>query len=152
MPLEKPRFRISQYRMERGRNLKAREQRIQKVSISLTSMVDMFAILVIFLLVNSGKVAEWVKLSHTLKIPQVFHGEEPAPSKTITLIEEKFYLEKKIISEPDLATWFKQHQAEVITIAADENTDYAKVYGILDLAEKNGITQVQLATEIAHRQ
>ena len=47
MPITKARLKISDYNEQRKANLRGREGRIRMVSLSLTSMVDMFAILVI---------------------------------------------------------------------------------------------------------
>ena len=85
MPLKVARFRISDYNENRKRQLKKQERRIQMVSLSLTSMVDMFAILVIFLLTNTSTVSQWVEVAHKIEVPRARTAAYESPPKAATI-------------------------------------------------------------------
>lgn len=85
MPLKVARLRISEYNDNRKRQLKNQERKIQMVSLSLTSMVDMFAIMVIFLLANSSSVSQWVEVANRIDVPKAKAAAKEAPKHAATL-------------------------------------------------------------------
>src|SRR5438034_5609681 len=91
MPLRRARLRISDYNDKRKTRLRSQERRIHMVSLSLTSMVDMFAILVIFLLVNSSSVSQWIEVSHHIELPASKFSEKPQEASTLELSTEAVF-------------------------------------------------------------
>ena len=99
MPLKVARLRISDYNENRKSKLKNQERRIQMVSLSLTSMVDMFAILVIFLLTNTSTVTQWVEVGHHIDIPKARAAANEAPPKaaTLQLAMDSVFADQKVL-------------------------------------------------------
>src|SRR5271170_6991633 len=97
MPLHRARLRISDYTERRKSRLKHQERRIQMVSLSLTSMVDMFAILVIFLLVNSSTVSQWIQVSHNIELPKAKLVEPPKKAATIQISQDGVFGDEDLL-------------------------------------------------------
>lgn len=91
MPIKKARLRISDYNSTRKSKLKHNERRIRMVSLSLTSMVDMFAILVIFLLANSASVTQWIELGHDIQLPKAKASDPPPRAATLQISKDTLY-------------------------------------------------------------
>lgn len=95
MPIRKARLKISDYNQNRKTKLRAQEGRVRMVSLSLTSMVDMFAILVIFLLANFTTASEWLKFSHGIDLPLAKSNETPQLAPVIEVARDLVYLNDK---------------------------------------------------------
>src|ERR1700722_632705 len=95
MPLHRARLRISDYAEKRKSRSKHQERRIRMVSLSLTSMVDMFAILVIFLLVNTSTVSQWIQVSHNIELPKAKFVDAPKKAATIQISNEGIFVEEE---------------------------------------------------------
>src|SRR5271163_735398 len=97
MPLHRARLRISDYTERRKSRLKLQERRIRMVSLSLTSMVDMFAILVIFLLVNTSTVSQWIEVSHNIELPRAGMVDPPKQAPAIQISDEGIFGNEKLL-------------------------------------------------------
>jgi biopolymer transport protein TolR len=97
MPLKRARLRISDYNDKRKKRLKNQERRIRMVSLSLTSMVDMFAILVIFLLVNSSTVTQWIEVSQGIELPKAGKTDQPVKAATISISMEGVFADNQLL-------------------------------------------------------
>src|SRR5260370_15184294 len=97
MPLHRARLRISDYTEKRKSRLKHQERRIRMVSLSLTSMVDMFAILVSFLLVNSSTVSQWIEVSHNIELPRAGLVDPPKKAPAIQVSNEGIFGDEKLL-------------------------------------------------------
>ncbi len=94
MPLKVARLRIRDYNQNRKNKLKSQEKRIQVVALSLTSMVDMFAMLVIFLLTNTSTVTQWVEVAHKIEVPKAksaLASETPPKAATLQVAMDAVY-------------------------------------------------------------
>lgn len=159
MPIGKARLKISEYREHRKYAIKRREKGIRLVSLSLTSMVDMFAILVIFLLSSSGTVSEWLGLSQKIKLPEARYNEPPKKEITIQLANDILYIDdlafqnvsalthNKIQFEK-LTEYLKQKsdQHRLINLACDEHLPYGIVRNLIKSFKSAGFSLVNLAT------
>ncbi|OFZ78504.1 MAG: hypothetical protein A2583_05450 [Bdellovibrionales bacterium RIFOXYD1_FULL_53_11] len=99
MPLTKARLKISDYNESRKNRIKHDERRIRMVSLSLTSMVDMFAIMVIFLLANSSTVAQWIEVGHSIQLPKAKSTDTPVRAATVQVSSQGVFLGLKRISD-----------------------------------------------------
>ena len=97
MPLHRARLRISDYTEKRKSRLKHQERRIRMVSLSLTSMVDMFAILVIFLLVNSSTISQWIEVSHNIELPRSSFADQPQKAPAIQISNEGIFGDERLL-------------------------------------------------------
>ena len=145
MPIGRARLAISDYRDERRKNIQSRERKIQIVALSLTSMVDMFAILVIFLLTNTDTVAQWIEVSGNVQLPKAHHVESPHQGKTIQVTSEGMFLGGKTrIEEAELKALPKE---TMLNIVADEKLPYGDVKRVLALCQTSGFENVSLAVQ-----
>ena len=68
------------------------------VSLSLTAMVDMFAVLVIFLLQSFSAAPELV-LIKGVELPQAISGSEIKETPVLAVAEGKLFLDQKLVGE-----------------------------------------------------
>jgi biopolymer transport protein TolR len=97
VPLHRARLRISDYAEKRKSRLKHQERRIRMVSLSLTSMVDMFAILVIFLLVNTSTITQWIEVSHNIELPRAGMTDPPQKAPAIQISLDGIFGDEKLL-------------------------------------------------------
>jgi biopolymer transport protein ExbD len=155
MPISKARLKISDYNENRKSNLRQQERRVRMVSLSLTSMVDMFAILVIFLLANSGTLTEWVQVSHGISLPQAKAADVPAKSATLQIAADMIYGDDKPIqashdvlkSVAPLQQWLKTLSKKdgYINVVAHEKLPFGIVKRIVGACQDAGFNNVNLA-------
>jgi biopolymer transport protein ExbD len=148
MPIGKARLKITDYNEQRKKTLKGRERKIRQISLSLTSMVDMFAILVIFLLTSSGTVSEWMQLSHDIKLPAAKYAEAPRKATTLQISLKGMLADGAPLELPQLADWLKQNRStqEFINVVGDERVAYGTIQKVVATCRTAGYSQVNLAT------
>lgn len=158
MPLVKPRLQISEYRDQRKARLKKRENRLRMVSLTLTSMVDMFAILVIFLLTNSSTVTQWLEVSQSIKLPGAIHASAPQKASSLQITADAIWdKDSKIVSleeiknpagKAKLKDWLTgQPHTNDFHIAADENIPYGNIKKVISVLQAEKIARVNLAVQ-----
>lgn len=114
MPISKARFRISEYNEKRKKDVRGKERSIRQVSLSLTSMVDMFAILVIFLLTNSDAVSQ-IDLGHGIELPKAKYSAPPPRGPSLQVATDSVYADNKAIISIDAIV----HGGETIPAVQD---------------------------------
>lgn len=165
MPLQKARLKISQLSVNRKHKAHEQSKKVAAVSLSLTSMVDMFAILVIFLLTNNQSVEEWVKLEHNITLPQAKTVDEPKKAVTLQVAADKVYGQDAAPGSEEVAiidvntvargplindtvkNWLvKLHNKEgYVNIVADQTVSYGAIRRIISTAQMAGFRNVNLA-------
>jgi len=159
MPLHRARLRISDYTERRKSRLKHQERRIRMVSLSLTSMVDMFAILVIFLLVNSSTVSRWIEVSHNIDLPKAKIVDPPKKAATIQISPEGIFSGEALIAnkgvfkgggEISLLKEFLSHSDKkegFINIVAHTKVPFGLIKRVISTCQSSGFHDVNLAVE-----
>ncbi len=160
MPLKKARLRISDYSEKRKSRIRQSERRIVMVSLSLTSMVDMFAILVIFLLTNSSTVSQWIEVGHNIELPKAKASDPPPKAATLQIAKDVVYGDRtaldsvsKVLHGPptveSVRRWLgKQSKKDgYINIVADQKTPYGVVKRIIATCQESGFKNVNLAVQ-----
>lgn len=161
MPLKKARLKISDYNEKRKTRLKNTERRVRMVSLSLTSMVDMFAILVIFLLTNASTVTQWIELAHQIELPKAKFSDPPPKAATLQITREAVFADTKRL----LSTSQAMHSTEVIrvflsqlsgkvpkkeryvNIVADYRVPYGVIRRVVSSCQEAGFNNVNLAVQ-----
>ena len=142
-------------------------------SLNLTAMIDMFSILVIFLIMNFSSTGEIFFISKDIKLPDAAHAQpiDNAPlisiaGNTITLESEKMgensiYLEEKDTHLPRLKSKLQQMRimAEIISpgqpfrgqvnLQADINTPVVYIKRVMNILISEGWTSVNFAVQPA---
>jgi biopolymer transport protein ExbD len=122
-------------------------------SLILTSLVDVFSILVIYLLVNSMTTTNEINPEQAIQLPTASITEEFQVSLMIIVKEGEVFIDKQIVAADQLEAYFAQWQEEhkddekapTITIQADREADFEVINPILEIASQTGIRNFQLA-------
>ncbi len=123
-------------------------------SLMLTSLVDVFSILVIYLLVNTSGGQQDFDLKFDLQLPKAAYSDETKTGLMLSLKDDQFFIDDNPVDiqqiESSFKSWVETHQdnpeANIITIQADRNTDFEKINPVLERAAFAGIRNFQLAT------
>lgn len=160
MPITKARLRISDYNEKRKARLRHQERRIRMVSLSLTSMVDMFAILVIFLLSNSASVSQWIEVSPGIDLPKA-RASDPPPKAAALQISKEFVFanNKPLIAIPKILggpatidavrAWLVRNAKKdgYVNIVAHQKIQYGVVKRVIATCQEAGFGNVNLAVQ-----
>lgn len=158
MPLIKARRRISDYNKNRKNKAHETHKKVMAVSLSLTSMVDMFAILVIFLLVNQSHVEEWVKVEHDIKLPKAKASDQAKKATTVSLTVDKLFGEDTNLADvasiskgplivAPLRKWLSTISGKegAVTVVSDEKVPFSAVRRVIATCQEAGFKNVNLA-------
>ncbi|MBS1962507.1 MAG: biopolymer transporter ExbD [Bdellovibrionales bacterium] len=91
---------FSQHLVRRGQNKRSRK-RVIVASLALTSMVDMFSLLVIFLLQSFSTSPELLVVSKGVTLPNAMTGVEIKDAPVLSLASDGIYLDQKKVGETD---------------------------------------------------
>ena len=164
MPIGKARLRVSEYNEKRKASVAGQERNVRMVSLSLTSMVDMFAILVIFLLTNSDGGTQWVDLGHGINLPKSsYNAPPPAKGATVQISPEGVFADTTtimpspdVLSGPEINPVFKTwlagqkspaEQDFYFNIVSDEHVAFGIIRKLISTAYEVGYTKVNLAIQ-----
>ena len=165
MPLKKARFRISDFSKGRKRRVKEHERRVRVVSLSLTSMVDMFAVLVVYLIINSTSVQEWVQMATGIDLPKAkANWETPERGATLQVTDSMVLgdIDHPLISidevsrgpysVPKIKTYLKslEKKNKYVNIVGDYKVPFGAMRRIIASCQDAGFENVNLAIEPAH--
>lgn len=160
MPLQRARLKISDYNKGRKNRIKADEKRIQAVSLPLTSMVDMFTTLVVYLIFCSADIKDWVSVSNNIDLPKskatwatpdkgatiqvsqdTVMGDQEKP--LITLAK----LDRAPFSVPEIKDYLKAQPNKdgYVNVVADRKVPFGAMRKIIASAQDAGFKNVNLA-------
>jgi biopolymer transport protein ExbD len=161
MPIQKARFKISDYNEKRKLRLGKHDRRMRMVSLSLTSMVDMFAILVIFLLSSSSTVSQWIEVAHNIDLPKAKATDIPQKVATLQISSEAIFGdERRLISVREVLAggptvhavreWLshqKKSKEGYVNIVADQKVPYPVIKKLITSCQEAGFSNVNLAVQ-----
>jgi biopolymer transport protein TolR len=160
MPIGRARLRISDYNAQRKANNKGKEHKVAMVSLSLTSMVDMFAILVIFLLTSSGEVTQWIQIGHSIDLPKARHSDAPQKAANLQISVEGLFVDDKLLVElkqmiggpqiiQPLKKWLAGQDKKdgFVNIVGDTRIPFGVVRRIVSTCQEAGFGNVNLAVQ-----
>src|ERR1700722_9927221 len=76
-------------------------RRSATASLSLTSMVDMFTILVVFLLMNFSSTGEIIYIPKDVKLPKASETKELKPAHVVSVTTDSITLERETVAKLD---------------------------------------------------
>ncbi len=76
-------------------------KRSATASLSLTSMVDMFTILVVFLLMNFSSTGEIIYIPKDVKLPKASETKELKPAHVVSVTTDSITLERETVAKLD---------------------------------------------------
>ena len=101
--------------MRNSRRIKRMSRNRSKIAkMNLTSLMDVFTILVFFLLVNSGSV-ELVEAPKEVKLPESQVQTKPRATVVIFISPEEVFVQGKVVARVDDVLGGEEHMIEPIT-------------------------------------
>lgn len=144
---------------------KSRAKRILVVGLLLTSMVDMFSLLVIFLLQTFSNSPEVVTLSKSVRLPVAMSSVGLKDAPVLAVTKDEVFLDQKsvgvtdqILAKPQLLIeglqglrdmWAKNHPNDTfkgdILLQADKEIPSTQISHVINVLISQGYGSVQLA-------
>lgn len=147
--------------MAAASNLRPQNQKHKKTLVAglmITSLVDAFSILVIFLLASFSKSGEVLSLSKNMELPVSFHSEDLQRATLIKVEAGKIYVEdhevdtqgllKSLIAiRKELSKLHSDLEAfePALTIQADRRIPYSELSPIILAGAQSGFSEVKFA-------
>ena len=103
-------------------------------SLNLTTLIDAFCILVIFLLSNMNGRVQNIQENQKIMLPVALKTEALDQGLVVRIEQGQFYLEDKVITKPDLAKAIfaaKKTNVSSLIIQADRGSDYENIALVL---------------------
>jgi biopolymer transport protein ExbD len=119
------------------------------VSLSLTSMVDMFAILVIFLLVSSSTVSQWIQVAHKIELPKAKFVDAPKKAATIQISPEGIFVEEDRLAPGKVREYLSRLDKSdgYINIVAHTKIAFGVVKKVIAECQAAGFHDINLAVQ-----
>ncbi len=153
-----------------ARQRKTKAKRVLVAGLMLTSMVDMFSLLVIFLLQNFSASPEMMAVSKTVRLPSAVSASATIDAPVLTVTADEILLDQKTIGtaaavfrEPGVLikklddlkkSWLASHSGEKfkgdIHLQADRELPSTHVAKVVSLLNSQGYSSVHwpLLTEV----
>ena len=123
--------------------------------LMLTSLVDAFAVIVIYLLVSTQQQGKELDIDKKISLPQAQKSEILKPGVNLRVKDGHYYINEEKMNEnqllgflADLNKKFEESGDErkgQLVIQADKNSDYSKVSPILMIAAQTGFENIKFA-------
>lgn len=129
-----------------------RLRRATITGLMLTSLVDAFSILVIFLIMNTGASQDVVNIGENVVLPQANQSQFISQGVVVRVEDGKFLIEDKPVSVGQLVATLKSYndgedaaKKEGLVIVADRNLDYADLSPVILAGSQAGFTKYKFA-------
>ena len=128
-----------------------REKKRRRVTINITSLIDVLFLLLIFFMVSSTFLE---RPGMKLDLPKASHKESIRMEGYTLFVtqEEKLFLNDEPVKLNELEAKLRKIAPEIeeegIVLQADEQIRYGLVIEVMDMIKKSGIKKMVVATEI----
>jgi biopolymer transport protein ExbD len=123
-------------------------------TLMITSLVDAFSILVIYLLFGPAISGEAVDPTLGLQLPVAIQSQLTDQETSLVIRNNRYYLDSKEVSARQLVPALKKVSTELtkknkkaLVIIADQKNDIEKINPVLIAASEAGLSQLKLAVE-----
>ena len=121
-------------------------------SLMLTSLVDAFSILVIFLIMNHSTNQEVVNMGNKITLPQAKESDFIQNGVVVRVEDGKILVEDKPVAVSQLIAYLKKMNAtadegkkEGLIIVADRSLDFADLNPVILAGSQSGFTKFKFA-------
>jgi biopolymer transport protein ExbD len=163
MAIVAPRLKISDLAEKRRVDFAKKGNRTALVTLSLTSLVDVFAILVIYLLINQSTIASWISEGFDIELPKAKVAEVPPKSLTVQISKSTVFVEGQAIDRvadvlkmrsktiPSLMEWLKlvTQKNAMINVLADGSLHYNIIRKLVHTCHTANFPKVNLVVQPA---
>lgn len=130
----------------------SRHRRMMVAGLMLTSLVDAFSILVIFLIMNTGASQDVVNLGQKIVLPQAGESQFINQGIVVRVEDGKFMVEEKEVKLGNLIKELKAlndsadaAKKDGLVIVADKSLDYADLSPVIMAGSQAGFTKFKFA-------
>lgn len=130
----------------------AHHRRIMNAGLMLTSLVDAFSILVIFLIMNHSASQDVVNIGEKITLPTAQESQFIQEGIVVRVEDGRFMVEENPVTLPQLAAHLKKlnesantAKKEGLIIVADRNLDYADLSPVILAGSHAGFTKFKFA-------
>ncbi len=123
--------------------------------LMLTSLVDAFAVIVIYLLVSTQQAGKDVKIDKEISLPQASQSQTLKPGVNIQVLNNKYVVNETEMNAGELLTHLQGLQEELkqqgderagnLVIQADKASDYSGISPVLAVAAQSGFENIKFA-------
>ena len=123
-------------------------------TLMLTSLIDAFSILVVYLLMFFSDTAEMTYVSSDIQLPKANRIERLDRFPIIQIKSSGYFVDKKELKKENIVSYLvdlkkKIHQAdetkETITIQADKSISYSRLSPIIQACSHAGFSHIKFA-------
>lgn len=125
-------------------------------TLMLTSLVDVFSILVMYLLVNTSASKEAIKVDQAIKLPQAYQSSLITGGVNLEIVDNRYYVNKELVKYGSLYGVLSKLNEELeasgdeafkkIIIQADKATTFDIINPILLISSEAGFENIKFAT------
>ncbi len=123
--------------------------------LMLTSLVDAFAVIVIYLLVTTQQSGKDVKIDKEISLPQASQSQTLKPGVNVRVVENKYIVNEAEMNAGELLSHLQDLQKQLkeqgdersgnLVIQADKASDYSGISPILAVAVQSGFENIKFA-------
>jgi biopolymer transport protein ExbD len=135
-------------------HLRPQRSNIKKkaATLMITSLVDAFSILVIYLLFGPAITGEAVNPELKLQLPVAYQSSLADQETSLVIKNNRYYLQNEEVAPQKLVAKLKQvsrkfSDKKALVIIADQKNDIEKINPVLIAASEAGLSQLRLAVE-----
>lgn len=135
--------------------LRPKQKRARRAGVAglmLTSLVDAFSILVIFLIMNNATSSETLNMGKNVKLPVVNEGGLIMEGINVRVEDGRYFVEDKVTDKGNLIATLKSYnqnatvaKKEGLIIVADKALDYEDLNPVILAGSQAGFTKFKFA-------
>ena len=124
-------------------------------SLILTSLVDAFSILVIYLIMNTSAAHEDMNIDKNITLPMASYSEVLQAGVVVTTVKGKYKIKEQVIEQSDLFETLKSLNAELkssddqratnLVIQADKMANFEAINPIILAGTQTGFSTIKFA-------
>ena len=124
-------------------------------TLMLTSLIDAFSILVIYLLMSFSSTGEMSYVNSEVKLPKAQTIERLDKYPVIQITKEYYLIEDKKVNSKEMVslllslkkslTRFSVHDQETITVQADKEVEYSRLSSVIQACSHAGFSNIKFA-------
>jgi len=119
-------------------------------TLTLTSLIDAFTIIVIYLLVNFGNPNQNTKLNGSIELPQAVKNDDVGEGTVVSIKNGRYFFETKEVTLAEITRDLveviqKKSGDQNLLIEADKSTDYQALSPIILAGSQAGFHQFKFA-------
>ena len=124
--------------------------------LMLTSLVDAFAVIVIYLLVSTSQAPTEAEIYDDIKLPTARHSQLIEPGVNVRVVGQQYFVGQDTYTPSDLLEKLKKIDSEYeqstdarrgkLVIQADAKASFRAINPLLSIAAQSGFDQIKFAT------